>query len=116
MTEIYEEKIDDHHNLLIIAGTILAVAVVIGSVIVILYSTREDAITIVGLLLAFVTATLSSMYAAFKTSQTSNHVKDLTIAVNGRLSQLMESSKRADFAEGVAAGRTREEERVKNSE
>jgi len=114
MIDLEEETIDDHHNLLIIAGTILAVAVVIGSVIVILYSTREDAITIVGLLLAFVTATLSSMYAAFKTSQTSNHVKDLTIAVNGRLSQLMESSKRADFAEGKNAGK--EEERIKSKE
>jgi hypothetical protein len=90
----------DKEHTIVIAATILAVAVVTGSVIVVLYSARDDAITIIGLLLAFITATVSSMYAAFKTSQTSQDVKHLSTAVNGRITELLEISRHAAIAQG----------------
>lgn len=85
---------------IIIAATILAVSVVAGSVVVVIYSARDDAITVIGLLLAFITATLSSMYAAFKTIQTSQDVKHLSTAVNGRITELLEISRHAAIAQG----------------
>lgn len=90
---------------LITATTILAVSIIIGAVIIVVYRSSEDTITILGLLLAFITATISSMYAAFKTSQTSRHVEGLTFSVNGRITELLEETRKAALHEGIIIGK-----------
>lgn len=91
---------------LITATTILAVSIIIGAVIIVVYNSSEDTITILGLLLAFITATISSMYAAFKTSQTSKHVEGLTFSIDGRLTELLETTRKAAYHEGVNVGKS----------
>jgi hypothetical protein len=98
---------------LLIAVVVVVVAVVVG-IVVLSVDDRPttDVITIIGLLTAFVTTTLVSLYAAVKTAVVNDKVQELKLSVDGRLTQLLAVTARAEHAEGVSVGVQREQGHV----
>lgn len=95
---------------LLVAVTTITIVMIIGIVTLALFKPDQNTMLIIGILTTFTTATFASLYAVLRTTNTA--IGELKLAVDGRLSQLLEQSNRAQRAEGNIEGAITEQNRV----
>lgn len=99
-------------KLLVVAVVAIAVALIIGIVTIAVAKPNENTLVIVTLLITFTTGTFASLYGAMKSVQTHGEMQALSLSVNGRLTQLLETSGGRQRAEGQLEGAAMEQARI----
>jgi len=90
---------------MVVAVCVTVIAVIAAIVIITVARPEKDNSTIIVLIPGFATTTLAALFGALKATETKTSVQQLGFAVNGRLSQLLEQTTRAQRAEGHLEGR-----------
>lgn len=98
--------------MLVVAACGICVSVIVGIVVITVLRPEKENLPLIAVLVGFATTTLGTLYAALKATETGAQVQQLKVAVDGRLTQLLEVTKRAERAEGKDEGRIDERDRV----
>lgn len=105
-------KPTDGNQTLVVAVVAIAVVMIIAVVTIAVVHPNENTVLIIGLLITFTTGTFASLYAAVKVAQTHGEMQALSLSVNGRLTQLLETSGGRQRAEGQIEGVATEQARI----
>jgi hypothetical protein len=108
---IEESSITKASRMIIIAAVIIGCSVIGAIAIIETLQPAKDHLPLYATLIGFATATLASIYAGQKAAEAKEHITNLAISVDGRLTKLLETTARAERAEGVEAGRIAQMER-----
>lgn len=87
-----------------LATVVLGVAVILAITMISIMSPGNDVLTLAAIFTAFATTTLVGLFAALKSAENTKKIDVLSVKVDGRLTELLAVSNRAERAEGRADG------------
>jgi len=93
-----------NNNSVIIAVCCMAFLLATFVVLISLVKPGEDNLDLIAIVFAAITPTTVALLAYMKGAENSQAVKDVHLAINGRLTQLLAMTETASHAEGVAEG------------
>lgn len=92
------------NNGVIIAVCSMALLLAVFVVAISMVRPGEDNLDLIAIVFAAITPTTVALLAYMKTSENAQAVKDVHLALNGRLTQLLAMTDRSSHAEGLAEG------------